>query len=354
MGKRSQGGWTLRRQRNSTFWFVRFRWQGRRVERSTNQRDREAARAEAARIYAEAVSGRLTPDVRGGSSLANVAAEWILDYESNHAKGTARTAEEYARAQWLPFFGSLDRITVASIGDYMRARIRAVQRSTVRKELSALRQFLAWCKEQGVLREPPEVPSLPKSGHVGVRAKNARKRVATVLTPAEVARLLAKLPLRSARHGGWVRPFFVVLYETALRPITLYKLEAPTNYRKGARTLEITREIDKTAQLGERTLPLTDAARRELDRVCPKAGPLFEQHHWQEALAKACTEAGIDKAVSVYDLRHSRLTHLANTPGVPLTGVQYLAGHKHLSTTARYVQAQRKAAQAALRIFKRG
>ena len=50
--------------------------------------------------------------------------------------------------------------------------------------------------------------------------------------------------------------------------------------------------------------------------------------------------------ISPYDLRHSRLTLWANTPGVALPAVSYLAGHKSIATTARYVQGQRDAARA--------
>lgn len=356
MGNRAQGGWTLRRQKGSPFFYVRFRHAGRRHEKSTGETDRAAARLKAGQIYAETVSGRLTPAVVAGQSLASVTALWLLDYRAAHAAGTADTAEQYVGAHWLPFFGELGRITTASIADYARARIQVVQRGTVRKELSALRQFVDWAHQGGYLRELPEVASMPTTGHVGVRHARARKRVATVLTPAELKRFFAALPLRSRRHGAWVRPLFVVLYETGLRPSSLYRLEVPTHYQRGARELFLSRETDKTGQKAERTVPLTAAARRELDRVVGTRtkGLLFEKHRWQEAIAKACREAKIAKAVSVYDMRHTRLTHLANTAGVPLTGVQYLAGHKHLSTTAKYVQAQREAADVALKVFGRG
>jgi site-specific recombinase XerD len=51
--------------------------------------------------------------------------------------------------------------------------------------------------------------------------------------------------------------------------------------------------------------------------------------------------------VSVYDFKHSRISIDANS-GAPLAGVAHLVGHKHISTTALYVQTGEAAAQAAL------
>jgi len=72
------------------------------------------------------------------------------------------------------------------------------------------------------------------------------------------------------------------------------------------------------------------------------------RHSFDAALA----DAGLsDLDASPYDFRHTRITRLANTANVPLAGVSYLAGHKHLSTTSLYVQASKDAAIEALAVF---
>lgn len=349
MGEITQGtggGWTIRRQKGSPYFYVRFRHRGRRHEKSTGTDDRAAARTKAAEIYAATVSGRIVA-VSSASPMKTLIAEWIADYEVTHAQGSADNLVDYARAHLIPFFGDLGHVTPASVGDYVRERMRNVSRSTVRKELSALRQFVAWCTERGVLREAVEIPSIPKNGHPGARARNARKREATILSAAEVERILRAMPERG-RDDAWVQPFFRVLWETGLRSSTVFGLEAPLHYRKGAREIFVTREIDKTHN--ERRIPLTREARAALDKVAPAKGKLFAIHDYRAPLRHAVAAAKIDRPVSEYDLRHSRITLWANTPGVPLTGVQYLAGHKHLSTTARYVRAQRSAADHVLRV----
>ena len=69
-------------------------------------------------------------------------AEWLSQIESEIAPETWKTYQGYCSNHFLPFFESADRITASSAEDYSRMRLRAVTRSTVAKELSALRNFL--------------------------------------------------------------------------------------------------------------------------------------------------------------------------------------------------------------------
>lgn len=349
MGRRARGagGWTVRIPAGAgrSVYVVRFRHAGRRYELSTGQTDPGLAAAEAARIYADTVSGR---------SVARPVSSDLTDTVERYLGALAKQASPkwvevtaiYFRAHLIPFFRTFERFTPASYGDYGRARLQKVSRPSVRHELSALRRFVEWCIEQGT--PLPPVPSLPKHGHPGTRAKNARKRQATVVTPAEAKRILAAMPERSPRKREWVRPLFIVLWETGLRPVSVLRLEAPLNYTRGATRLFISREIDKEAF--ERYVPLTPAARRALDRVCPPDGgrlfpvPQGNLRHWLDAAMKA---AGLALDVSPYDFRHSRITDWANAPG-PLTGASYLAGHKHASTTALYIRGSEAAARATL------
>ena len=152
-----------------------------------------------------------------------------------------------------------------------------------------------------------------------------------------------------------VRDWYVVAWETALRPRTLAKLSAPDDYRRGATTLIIRDEADKS-RFG-RELPLSEAARAALDRVCPKEGLLFGDHDRRMLLRRAAKAAGIDEyrveRISDYDFRHSRLTHLGQHSD-NLAGVMYLAGHKQPATTARYLRPQKDAAAEVLRAAGKG
>ncbi len=285
------------------------------------------------------------------SDLATGIASFLADFELENTPEWTEIVTLYFRTHLLPFFGSFDRFTLAAYSDYGRERLQHASRPTVRKELCALRRFVEWCREHGL--ELPAVPGLPKHGHRGTRAKNARKRKATIIQPAQAKRLLLAMPERSRKTGAFVRPLFVVLWETGLRPTTVLRLETPLHYVKGAKRLFISREIDKEGF--ERWVPLSAAARKALDRVCPKKpGRLFDapKASLRGSLAAALRAAGLEHLdVSPYDFRHSRITHGANTPGVALAGIAHLVGHKHISTTALYVQTAEEAAAEALDVM---
>ena len=67
-------------------------------------------------------------------------AAWLADYSLSHTPETTAGAEGYAPG-FIDFFRGFDRLTGAGYADYMRQRIGKVSRSTLRKELSALRMF---------------------------------------------------------------------------------------------------------------------------------------------------------------------------------------------------------------------
>lgn len=341
MGRLAEG-WKLRQPGGTgTTYYVRFTHAGRQREFSTGTTVAEEAAEYAAQKYAEVVSGRR---VARTVSVAfdELIATWLVAYGKSHSAGTTETCAMYARAHWLPFFGDVASLTKDSIDDYALERLGHVTRVTVRKELSALRRFCVWAKLT------IDVPGLKKHAHPGHRAPNARKEMAIVLSAAQVALVLAKLPEYGHRHHAGlalprVRDFLTVLWETGLRQSTLFRLEAPKHYRRGADVLNVTRDIDKA--FDSRPLDLSAATRAALDRCTPDVGRIFAPFSLHLLLAKACTDAGVP-VISPYDLRHSRLSAWANTPGIALTGVQYLAGHKRLSTTSIYIKPQRDAARA--------
>ncbi len=355
MAAKTYGGWQLRLPEGRKTHLVRFRHLGRRVERSTGESDPAKAAEQAARIYSDVVSGRRTARAAVSSDLTSAFALWLASYEATHAEGSAETVTMYVEAHLIPHFGSFDRFTSENYSDYMRKRIAEVTRTTLRKELSALRVFRAWCGERGI--ELPPVPALPKAGHPGVRHKHARRPMSAVFPPATIKRVLMAMPERSRRTGEFVRPFAVALWETGLRESTLMRLRTPEHYTRGGSRVFLSRDIDKAHY--ERSLPLTKAARVALDRVCPKnptldaqgRGPLLfpgvTQSSLRDSVEAAARAAGIDEPISPYDVRHSRASHLANS-GAPLAGVARLLGHKLVSTTALYVRGDDRAAQAAL------
>lgn len=101
----------------------------------------------------------------------------------------------------------------------------------------------------------------------------------------------------------------------------------------------------------DRYVPLSESLLHELEvywrEVRPKVGGdyLFLSNHKEgcppsstsvrTAFQKAAKACGVIKKVGLHTLRHSMATHLLES-GVSLKSVQYILGHKHLTTTLVY------------------
>jgi integrase len=276
-------------------------------------------------------------------------ARWISEIENEIDESTASLYELHGTAHLVPFFRVVGEITAAQCATYQRKRLGAVLRATVKKERSTLRRFLGWCEEQGYVEGAPVLPPLPARA-TGTRFHLRRRGRATELSPEEVRALIDALPVWSNPRNAprfAVRARFVVAYETSLRPSTLSALCVPEHYSAGASALTLTADIDKARFARE--VPLSAEAKAALETVVPKEGLIFGEHDYRDTLKKAALQVlSPEKAATFteYDLRHGRLTQLAETGN--LTGAAYLAGHKRVSTTDRYVRPGRRAAERAL------
>lgn len=351
VGRRAEG-WKL--VPRGDYWYVRFTHADERYFISTGERDPKAAAITAARVYSDVVSGkRRTPiaAIAAWQPLDILMAQWLATLDGILDVETVKTYERaYVRKHFLPWFERLDRVTEATIADYARKRLREVMRSTLQKELSALRGFLRWCREQGLLVTLPAFPELPKTAR-GVRVGTQRQH-ARPITPGEVAHLIAALPVVSTRglKRFPVRARFVVAWATTLRPATLSALRRGVHYSPGDSALLLRDEDDK-ARRG-REIPLTDAARVALDGACEGLGDgmlIFGRHDYRPHLAAAALAAGLPQdAVCAYDLRHARITDLIERSG-NIPGVMHMSGHTQVSTLSRYTHPSRRAAEDVLR-----
>ncbi len=358
MGRTAEG-WKLWCDKKTGIYHCRFRHQGQRYTPSLGTRDPLEAASKAPDVYADVVSGRWKPSPSTGARpqpLEDLIALWLADYRAGRPGKTADACELHWSTHLAPFFDwDLARITRAGIQAYQTKRLGQVTRGTLQKELSTLNVFLTWLVETERIGEEarPVIPKL-KRGALGTKHKHGRKKARAELSPEQVAAFLRALPervqIRKKRNAeAWCRPFFVVLYETGLRPDTVETLSVPEHWRRGADHLRLADEHDK-ARMGRR-VPLTAAAVEALTLAASmlppgKGGVLFGAHDWRGQVKRAAREAGLPP-VTPYDMRHDRATHLLDE-GAPLGGVAYLLGHRRVTTTAVYAKPSRRAAEAAL------
>lgn len=360
---RPSEGWKLRDPRppKQPYINVRFRWAGVDYDRSTGTIDPERAAEAAARIYARivATARRKQPPARpvGGGQLEGAVTKWCASLIGKLDARTIESYSAYGSSHWVPFFGDkIENITSERIEEYTTERLSKVSAKSVRKEHSGLRGFIAWASDPARrLMAPVEIPSLPKKA-VGSKYSKRTRAAAIPLSPAEVKKILAALPewssspsIKDTPHP--IRARFVVQYETGLRPELLDRLSVPEHYRRGAKELTITPELDKNRWA--RKVPLSPAAQRALNRVLPKSGVIFGAHRYETPIRRAALAAMPKdperaKLFTGAHLRSARITHWIDEGG-SLTGIQFLVGHEHLETTAGYVRPSERAARSVLK-----
>lgn len=260
----------------------------------------------------------------------------------------ATTRELYTKyvAYWaVNLAQAVGELHTETIAAYTRTRLKEVRGKTVKSELSALRRFCVWLVEVGELDELPEFPKVKSDGTPFAVRRRVR---APEYSPKEIEAVLAALPLVSKRWGWPIRARFVLAYETSLRPETLDKLRVPENYSPKRKAITLT-DLDDKESFG-REVPLSRRAQATLMSVCPSEGLIFGRHRYVDYVRPAAIQAlgARGKIFTAQHFRSATITHMLDE-GIPITAVQYMAGHKHTSTTARYVRPSLRAAAAAMR-----
>ena len=276
-------------------------------------------------------------------------AEWLTQIESEVAPETWKTLRGYCTNHLLPYFESTDRITTSSAEDYSRMRLREVTRSTVAKELSALRNFVGWAERRDEIDEAPVIRNPPKRSTGTAFEGGKRDKVRVLPTSDQAEAIIDLLPERTPVADYPIRALFTVIWDTSLRIGTMWRLEVPKHYKRGDDVLRISQDIDKSRYA--RSVPLTPRARRVLDAICPEEGLIFRRFEYRRVLVQAARKVlGTEheaRHLSAHDFRHAALTHMAAV-GSDLTAIGHIAGHKNATTTALYVHNSEAAARRAV------
>ncbi|MEG2140005.1 MAG: site-specific tyrosine recombinase XerD [Bilophila sp.] len=210
---------------------------------------------------------------------------------------------------------------------------------TLARRLSSLRNFLAWCVEQGELTNNPaalvDSPKLPSL-------------LPDVLSQQEMFTLL-DTPDATTLLGQRDRTMLELLYAAGMRVSELIGLQ-PLD-------LDLQRGVVRVFGKGskERYVPLHNAAIARLTAYLRDTRPAFHpvgkqvflnrsgkgltrQGVWK-LVKRYALMAGIRKPISPHTFRHSFATHLLEG-GADLRSVQLLLGHADMSATEWYTHVQ--------------
>jgi len=322
-------------------WWYKFSFNGEMIRESTKQTNKRVAERLEASRKAALVEGRAGIGGRKAvPTLREFAERDFLPYVRSTFASKPKTLRYYENgAKRLLAYGKLadeplDRITTETIAGYVAKRQEAGLRvSSINRELQVLRRMFHLASEWGKTNKSLcRVRMLPGEGH--------RERV---LTPEEEARYL-----RAAREWCTLRrPLLpdvaVILLDCGLRPEECFRLRWE-NIRDGA--IEI---LSGKTMSARRRIPMSQRAAAALEMRKAESGASewvfpadtqsghIEPCSVKRAHAAACKAAGIER-FPLYTLRHTCLTRWA--PNMDPWTLAYLAGHRDMAITRRYVHPQ--------------
>lgn len=251
-----------------------------------------------------------------------------------YAATAARLLDALGDTDW----SGLARLDVAALrGQLALRRGEGIGNASAARELSALKGFLAFAREQaGISDAPPRI-----------RGPRIKKGIPRPVTPDEAVHLAATVA-EDAQHewiGSRDRAVLLLLYGAGLRiaeALSLTGAHLPLG--------EVLSVTGKGAK--QRVVPLLPIVREAVADYlakCPwptardtplfrgaKGGPL-SQGMVQKAMARARIGLGLPASATPHALRHSFATHLLGA-GADLRSLQELLGHASLSSTQIYTK----------------
>jgi integrase/recombinase XerC len=247
----------------------------------------------------------------------------------------ARLLDSIGETSW-PALARLDAIALR--GQLARRRAEGIGNVSAARELSAIKAFVAFAREQA-----GEVnPARPR-----MRGPRVKKGLPRPVTPDDAVNLAAMVADEAQEEwiGARDRAVLLLLYGAGLRIAEALSLTGAA--------LPLGEVLTVTGKGGkQRSVPLLPIVRAAIDDYlgkCPwpveRSTPLFRgakggglsQGMVQKAVARARILLGLPPSATPHALRHSFATHLLGA-GADLRSLQELLGHASLGSTQVYTR----------------
>lgn len=282
---------------------------GKHLRFTTGQQDRRAALIEWRRLCRESVAH--SDPAKNETSLGDALDRRIEEREAaGRAKGTIESLTKKAR-QVSRVLGSetkMSEIDALAIDDLIATRLRdGAKRTTIAKELSALRGAMKLARRQGYAVRPVD-EVMPLDFSPGYRPRER------ALSEREIVKLIAALPPKRAAVVAFL------LATGATYPSELEHLRKGDIDQKGW----MVRLRGTKRDTRDRLVPIVSFARGWLELAIPYV-PFDPWSNVRRDLHSACIKAGIEKC-SPNDLRRSIAT-LMRARGVEPSLIGAYLGH---------------------------
>lgn len=278
--------------------------------------------------------------------MSNLLLKYVEDLEKKHV--SKNTLDAYVRdiSRFNDFIKQrkeelveIETVSVMAYVQYLQKEGKAV--SSIVRNIVSLRNFYKYLMRKGIINENPVISyEIPKIKH----------NIPKTLTVEEVDKLLSIADL-STNKGIRDKAMLEVVYATGMKVtellnLTIYDINLKLAYIKC-----------KGSKDQERIIPIGSFAVKCLEEYLKirsqiniynldllflnmKGVQMTRQGFWK-IIKYYADEAGIDKAINAFTLRHSFAVHLLQN-GADIKSVQELLGHKDLSATQIYSSISRK------------
>jgi integrase len=351
-------------KRNKVWWY-RFTWRGEAFRESTKQPNKRVAEQIEAAHKTSLAKGEVgIRDRKAAATIRQFAKNDFLPFCRSTFAAKTKTLGYYengaARLLEYPPVAdeSLDTITGEKIAGYARRRQdMGMKVSTVNRELQVLRRMFALSMEWGkVQRVLPRVRMIPGEAHrdrvVSVNEEKSYLEAAQGIGIAAIEGYeRALVGIRAAERGQppvkprdpfLLRDVSTILIDCGIRPEECFRLRWEQCQND---TIEITYGKTDNARrripLSQRVQSILAMRRGHVEGPWVFPAPTMSGHIEPSSLqgqhAKACKLATLEH-FPIYTFRHTCLTRWA--PFMDPWTLAYLAGHRDMSITKRYVHPQ--------------
>jgi integrase/recombinase XerC len=249
------------------------------------------------------------------------------------------TAARLLDAAELESWSAIARLDSAALRQQLaHRRAEGLANASAARELSALKGFIAFAREQAGMADPAP----PR-----MRGPRVKKGLPRPVTPDEAVNLAFTVEEDASEPwiGARDRAVLLLLYGAGMRIAEALSLTGAA--MPIGETLTVTGKGNKQRVVP--ILPLVREAVADYAAKCPwpqpKDGPLFRgakggplsQGMVQKAMARARVSLGLPASATPHALRHSFATHLLGA-GADLRSLQELLGHASLGSTQIYTK----------------
>lgn len=321
----------LYKRKDSQFYWMTFRYNGKKVFESTGTANKKLAERIHAKWLTEIEEGRWFEK----AAISDITVAEVMDKYMKEVSPSLAPSTDFRNSQIVKnlkaFFGDtpLKDVTPAVVSSYKAACLeKEYSRETILRELELLRRiFNIAIQEWELCRDNPVPKALKTLGKID----NKRVRY---LSADELQRLTVALP-------SWLRPIVTIARHTGLRRRNILELTWQ-QVDLGRKVIA----IPKTKNGSAIGIPLNETAIKTLAEVqrirhlhspyvfCESDGKQYTRDKVSMAFIRACKRAQIEN-MRFHDLRHDFASNLTQS-GIDINRVRELLGHKDLRMTLRY------------------